>query len=186
MSAIDKKLDELKSRISDPAFLAKTGVGNELGIFVFCYAPSEELMVQDGIRRLQSDSNAPYHIMECDLYETFLSLLSDKRILDKVPAMEENKGKDFLLKQLVNIATPEALVQKMLPLSRRVGRDVLFLTGIGKAHPFMRCHRILDQLLLLIPDIPIVLFYPGSYNGQSLSLFDKFTEGNYYRAFHIF
>jgi len=29
------------------------------------------------------------------------------------------------------------------------------------------------------------MFYPGTFNGQTLNLFDEFKEGNYYRAFNL-
>ena len=63
--------------------------------------------------------------------------------------------------------------------------DVLFLTGVGKIFPFMRSHKMLDSMQHLFEDIPIVMFYPGSFNGQDLGLFGKFLDGHYYRAFNL-
>ncbi len=63
--------------------------------------------------------------------------------------------------------------------------DVLFLTGVGKVYPFMRSHKMLDSMQQAFSDIPIVMFYPGEFNGQSLILFEKFHDGNYYRAFNL-
>ena len=63
--------------------------------------------------------------------------------------------------------------------------DVLFLTGAGKIFPFMRSHKMLDSMQHLFEDIPIVMFYPGSFNGQDLGLFGKFLDGHYYRAFNL-
>ena len=63
--------------------------------------------------------------------------------------------------------------------------DVLFLTGVGKVYPFMRSHKMLDSMQQAFSDVPIVMFYPGEFNGQSLILFDKFHDGNYYRAFNL-
>jgi len=34
-------------------------------------------------------------------------------------------------------------------------------------------------------DIPLVMFYPGVFTGQSLRLFGKIKETNYYRAFQL-
>ena len=65
------------------------------------------MIVQDYIRRLKSEVNTPYRIIECDLYEVFLSLLEDKRILKSVAGLEEKRGKKYLLDQLQKIATPE-------------------------------------------------------------------------------
>jgi hypothetical protein len=37
----------------------------------------------------------------------------------------------------------------------------------------------------MFSDIPVIMLYPGSYDGQSLKLFSKFTDDNYYRAFNL-
>jgi hypothetical protein len=34
-------------------------------------------------------------------------------------------------------------------------------------------------------ETPLVLFYPGIYDGQSLSLFGQIKQDNYYRAFKL-
>ena len=49
----------------------------------------------------------------------------------------------------------------------------------------MRAHKMLDSMQHLFADIPIVMFYPGSFNGQDLGLFGKFLDGHYYRAFNL-
>lgn len=185
LDRIKQELDRIKERISQKEFLENKGLSNEVGIHVFCYKPEYELVVQDYVRRLKSEANTPYRIVECDLYEIFFSLLEDKRVLKSVASLEEKKGKKYLLEQLQKIATPEALLAKMDDTPHIKGQDVLFLTGIGKVHPFMRSHKMLDSMQHRFADIPIVMFYPGSFNGQTLNLFDEFREGNYYRAFNL-
>ena len=182
---IRKKLDGIKERISDPEFLNNRGLSNEVGIYVFCYDPKDELTVEEYIRMLRKDTGAVYRIIECDLYEIFLSILEEKRIMGAVPGLEEKKGKAFLLEQLQKVATPEAFLEKMNYFPHEKGRDVLFLTGIGKVNPFMRSHKMLDNLQHVFADIPVVMFYPGTFNGQTLSLFNEFLDGNYYRAFNL-
>lgn len=86
---IKSKLDKIKDRISDPSFLANKGLSNEVGIHVFCYDPKDEIVVQDYVSRLKNEVNTPYRIIECDLYEIFLSLLEDKRVLRSVDSLEE-------------------------------------------------------------------------------------------------
>ena len=182
---IKQQLDKIKERISNPDFLANKGLSNEVGIHVFWYDPKDELVVQEYISMLKAEANTPYRIVECDLYEIFLSLLEEKRVLKSVDGLETKKGKDYLLAQLQKIATPEALLAKMNYDSHQKDRDVLFLTGIGKIHPYMRSHKMLDSMQHLFADIPIVMFYPGTFNGQTLSLFNEFLDGNYYRAFSL-
>lgn len=177
-------LDQIKKRISDPAFLANKGLSNEVGIHVFCYDPADEMMVHSYIQQLKTASGTPYRIIECDLFEIFLSLLRDKRILDPTPDLEEKRGPGYLLTQLQKVASPEAFLERMTYAPHQEG-DVLFLTGVGKVYPFMRSHKMLDSMQHLFADIPVVLFYPGTFDGQSLCLFNEFTDGNYYRAFNL-
>lgn len=184
MSDIKQKLDKIRERLSDPSFLANKGLSNEVGIHVFCYDPADEIIVREFITHLKEEKNNPYHIRECDLYEIFLQLLEDKRVLKSVAALEEKRGSDYLLKQLQKIATPEALLEYMKYEPHEHG-DVLVLTGIGKIYPFMRSHKMLDSMQHLFEDIPIVMFYPGSFNGQDLGLFGRFLDGHYYRAFNL-
>lgn len=182
---IKQDLDQIKERICDPNFLANKGLSNEVGIHVFCYDPKDEIVVQDYIRRLKAETNTTYRIIERDLYEIFLSLLEDKRILNSVEGLEHKRGKEYLLNQLQKIATPEALLAKMDYAPHIKNQDVFFMTGVGKIHPFMHSHKVLDSMQHLFEDIPIVMFYPGTFNGQTLSLFGEFLDGHYYRAFNL-
>ena len=184
MGEIKQELDRIKGRISDAAFLANKGLSNEVGIHVFKYAPQHELIIRDYIERLISAPSDDYRIIERDMYKILLEILEEKRVLGTVPSLEEKKGKNFLLAQLQKIATPEAFLDKMKYEPHKKG-DVLFLTGVGKVYPFMRSHKMLDIMQQAFSDMPIVMFYPGEFNGQSLILFDRFHDGNYYRAFNL-
>jgi hypothetical protein len=184
MADIKQELDKIKARISDANFLANKGLSNEVGIHVFTYAPQHELIVRDYIERLINTPSDEFRIIERDMYKILLEILEEKRVLNSAPGLEEKKGKDYLLTQLQKIATQEAFLAKMKYEPHERG-DVLFLTGIGKVYPFMRSHKMLDSMQQAFWDIPIVMFYPGEFNGQSLILFDKFHDGNYYRAFNL-
>jgi hypothetical protein len=125
-----------------------------------------------------------YRVIERDMYKIFLEILEEEDVSDAIPALEEEEGKESLLETLQKIASPEAYLTKMNYEPHRHG-DVLFLTGVGKVYPFMRSHKMLDSMQQVFSDIPIVMFYPGEFNGQSLVLFEKFHDGNYYRAFNL-
>ena len=184
MGDIKQRLDRIKSRISEENFLANKGLSNEVGIHVFNYSSEDELIVRDYIERLVNTPSDDYRIIEQDMYKIFLEILEEKRVLGTVPRLEEKKGKDYLLAQLQKITTPEEFLAKMKYEPQKRG-DVLFLTGIGKVYPFMRAHKMLDSMQQVFSDIPIVMFYPGEFNGQNLILYDKFHDGNYYRAFNL-
>lgn len=184
MENIMTSLNKISARLSEDAFLSNKGLSNEVGIHVFCYDPSDELTVRDYFDGLMKQPDAPYRLIECDLYKIFLEICEDKRILKSIPAMEERKGKDYLAEQIQKIATPEAFVEKMKYEPHEHG-DVLLITGVGKVYPFMRSHKILDNIQHLFADIPVLMLYPGTFNGQDLILFGKFLDGHYYRAFNL-
>jgi len=184
MADIKIELDRIKGRISDANFLANKGLSNEVGIHVFKYEPQHELIVREYIERLVNSPSDDFRVIELDMYKIMLEILEEKRVLGNVPSLEEKKGKDYLLAQLQKIATQEAFLAKMKYEPHERG-DVIFLTGIGKVYPFMRSHKMLDSMQQEFSDIPIVMFYPGEFNGQSLVLFAKFHDGNYYRAFNL-
>lgn len=184
MKDIMIKLNKISARLSEDAFLTNKGLSNEVGIHVFCYDPKDELTVREYFLKLQKKSDVPYRLIECDLYKIFLNICEEKRIIKSIPNMEERKGKDYLLEQLQKVATPEAFVEKMKYEPHEKG-DVLLITGVGKVYPFMRSHKILDNIQHIFPDIPIVMLYPGTFDGQDMGLFGKFLDGHYYRAFNL-
>ena len=184
MADIKQELDKIKARITDANFLTNKGLSNEVGIHVFTYEPQHELIVRDYIERLANTPSDDFRIIERDMYKILLEILDEKRVTGTASDLEEKKGKEYLLAQLQKIATQEAFLAKMIYEPHKHG-DVLFLTGVGKVHPFMRSHKLLESMQQSFSDIPIVMFYPGKFNGQSLILFDKFHDGNYYRAFNL-
>lgn len=187
-----KRCESLRARLCDADFLANKGLGNEAGIFTFCYDPTLEfearsffkvLVVEADAGRLGTES-VRTRIRERNLYDALLDIAEGKRILDRLPSQEEKRGKESLLKQIQRIATPEAFVATM-DWRPHVPGDVLLITGVGEVYPFMRAHNILNNMQSAFRDVPVVLAYPGAYDGGSLSLFGKLSDGNYYRAFDL-
>lgn len=177
-------LAKVTSRLSEEAFLTNKGLSNEVGIHVFCYDPRDELTVRAFFEKLKCAKNAPYRLIERDLYRIFLDICEEKHIIKGIPGMEERKGKEYLEQQLIKIATPEAFVKKMEYTPHEHG-DVLLITGVGKVYPFMRSHKILDNIQHIFSDIPVLMLYPGTFNGQDLDLFGRFLDEHYYRAFNL-
>lgn len=184
MDDIMNSLSKVSARLSEESFLTNRGLSNEVGIHVFCYDPKDELTVRAYFESLKSKSDVPYRLVERDLYKIFLELCEDKHIMNSISNMEERKGKEYLSEQLQKVATPEAFVEKMKYEPHEKG-DVLLISGVGKVYPFMRSHKILDNIQHIFSDIPVLMLYPGAFNGQDLDLFGKFLDGHYYRAFNL-
>ena len=63
--------------------------------------------------------------------------------------------------------------------------DVILITGVGEAFPFIRVHALLDAMQPHFSDVPILVMYPGTFDGRCVRLFDGLTPNPYYRAFNV-
>lgn len=183
MASIKERLDNLQNHIQEPEFLEGKGLSNEVNIRIFRYDPADEMIVRQFIRQTISDPAINCHLIECNLYKIFLSLCDDIDILDDIPDREETDGKSFLLEQLQAAIGKEEYIAKIQYEPHKPG-DVLLLTGVGDVFPFMRVHSLLEALQPHFSDIPILVMYPGSFDGNYVRLFDRLTPNPYYRAFN--
>jgi Domain of unknown function (DUF1788) len=72
-------------------------------------------------------------------------------------------------------------------INRRLqgNEQLILMTGVGASYPMLRSHTILNNLHSVLDKIPLVMFFPGSYDGNELRLFNTFKDDNYYRAFPL-
>ena len=45
--------------------------------------------------------------------------------------------------------------------------DVVIISGVGKIYPFVRIHTMLENIADEFKDVPVVVFYPGNYDGKT-------------------
>lgn len=184
MSEINERLDSLRGLVQSQEFLEGKGLSNEVNIRIFCYDPKDEMAVRHFTEKLVTDQSLSCHLIEYNLYKVFLSICDDKRITDRIPGQEEKKGKQFIQGQLMRMANNVAFIGKMQYEPHKPG-DVILLTGVGEAFPFIRVHSLLDAMQPHFSDVPILVMYPGTFDGRYVKLFDKLKPNPYYRAFNI-
>ncbi|NSB15661.1 DUF1788 domain-containing protein [Clostridium beijerinckii] len=189
MKDIYHRIDEILPKIIEPNFRQNKGLGNEIGFYVFDYSPEYELLVRDRIEFIKEKANGAYglNIVEFDLYEIIIELLDLKGYLKKNFEMEEKKGSEFVLnatKKALRLTLDNDLVVEYIS-ERLEGADIVFLTGVGKAWPIIRSHTILNNLHRIVEEQPLVMFFPGNYDGGTLMLFNNLKDDNYYRAFPL-
>ena len=185
-----ERLDKIWNRISDEDFLANRGVANEVRYYVFDYEPCDELIMRDKIKALKKQNNPEadgFQIIEYDLYEMVIQILEEKGYIEKCIKFEEEKGMEYLytaVTKMLRLTNDDNLIVTRI-LENTPKNAVVFLTGVGKVFPFVRSHNVLNNLHQVLDSVPVVMFYPGTWNGQSLSLFGTISDGNYYRAFPL-
>ena len=186
----NEKLDKIWNRISEKKFLKNAGVGGEVRYYVFDYEPVDELVVREKIENLKKKNNPDadgFQIVEFDLYKLIIGILKERGYIDKCIAFEESKGQEYLynaVAKLLRLTNDNNLIVTKI-VSETPENSVVFLTGVGKAYPFLRSHNVLNNLHQVLDSVPVVMFYPGYWNGKTLSLFGTIDDGNYYRGFPL-
>lgn len=190
MSSIQERLDQIIPKISEKSFRENKGLGNEIGYHVFDYDPEHEFLVREHIAYIKeriNNNSSEIYIREFDLYEIILEILESKGYLQKNFEKEEKKGSNHVLnatKKTLRLTLRNDLVVRYIA-ERVQENDVVFITGVGKAFPFIRSHTTLNNLHKAVDRVPVIMFFPGSYDGQQLILFNEIKDDNYYRAFQL-
>ncbi len=184
---INQRLEALLPKLQDARFLSNRGIGNEIGFYIFDYDVEYEPLVQCYVERLKvqlRSSPKKIILIEIDLYRTILDILEERRVLKKAFELEASKGNAFLAKTIEPLVRSDqviAHIQKKL----KDDEQLVIMTGVGASWPLLRSHSILNNLHSVLDKIPLVMFFPGSYDGHELRLFDTFKDDNYYRAFPL-
>lgn len=190
MKTLDEKLRKIEKVISDENFRKNKGLSNEVGYYIFDYPAEEELKVRnylENLKRRNTENPQGYELKIYDVYDIMIDLIEEEGLLEDCIEMEENEGLDYLISAVNDILRIDyddnyfnTYIEENTP-----DNSVVFITGVGKIFPFVRSHGILNKLHLIFDRAPVVLFYPGKYDGQSLMLFSEFKDDNYYRAFPL-
>ncbi|MBE6030171.1 MAG: DUF1788 domain-containing protein [Clostridiales bacterium] len=187
---LEERLNRAEIMIKKPKFRENKGLGNEVGYYIFDYPVEQEMYVREWveyIRKKNEDSADEYQIVVFDLYDIVIEIIKQKGYLEKCYEFEKSKGFDRITKAVGNmlrITAKDSLIINYIK-ERTPEKAIVFLTGIGKSYPILRSHTILNNLHQVIDNVPVVMFYPGKYDGQELVLFDEIKDDNYYRAFKL-
>ena len=190
METLAQKFDKAEEMIQKPSFRENKGLGNEVGYYIFDYPAEDELYVRERIeyiKKKNESSNDDFKAVVFDLYEIIIDILNKKGYLEKCFEFEKTKGFERVTKSIGNmlrITAADSLIVNHIK-DNTPDKAVVFITGIGKCYPILRSHTVLNNLHQVIDNVPVVLFYPGKYDGQELVLFGDIKDDNYYRAFKL-
>ena len=184
---IPQTFDLLFKVLSNQKFLNKDGLGGELPFFIQSFPVTQQhevdAQIASLIKRLVA---ANVNILEINLYHLCVEMLEQENLLAQIIKQESGMQKNKLIRVLSSALNIE---KKIIPEIRKrmdgFPAKIILITGVGAAFPVIRSHTILNNLQSLVDQIPLVMFFPGTYNNQSLTLFDTLKDDNYYRAHNL-
>ena len=188
-ASFEERLNQVLPRLASPDVLDNKGAGGEIGFWIFDYPPENEMqmrswltdVIEPGLRKQKPD----LRFATIDLFECVMSLLEERGLLDKAFAMQLKKGDEALLASLRSVLKEDRLAARMVELVGAQHLDLLIVKGVGAVYPMLRTHTLLSALHSHMRDTPLLMLYPGRYDGLSLRLFNKLGDDNYYRAFRL-
>lgn len=171
MMSLDERLDKAEEMIQKPSFRENKGLGNEVGYYIFDYPAEKELYIRERIeyiKKKSENSDDDFKVVVFDLYDIMIDILIKKGYLEKCYQFEKTKGFERVSKSISNmlrITSSDSLIVNHIR-DNTPEKAVVFITGIGKCYPILRSHTVLNNLHQVIDNVPVVLFYPGNYDGQ--------------------
>ena len=185
---LSERLNKILPRIISDEFLSGSGIGNEVAFYIFDYPAEDELRVRDFLRTLLHYIPMQRHgmrVKHIDLFDFMLDHLRSRNLLDKAIELQRAKGDQALKKALSGPLHESKLSTPFAETAQPEEHDLIIASGAGLVWPLLRTHSLLNNLQPVMGNTPLLLFYPGRYDGQSLRLFGKLKNNNYYRAFKL-
>ena len=187
--SFDNRLNQILPRLTSRDFLDSKGLGNEIGFWIFDYPPERELEVRsflaETVLPALTKQVPALRADTIDLLQFVTGLLEERNLLDKAMDMQLSKGDDSALAALRSVLKEDKIAQKIATQHDIANLDLLILTGVGAVYPMLRTHTLLSALHPIMGNTPLLMFFPGRYDGHSLRLFNTLAEDHYYRAFRL-
>ena len=187
--AFHERLNKVLPRLRSTELLNNKGLGNEIGFYIFDYAPEHELQVREFLDGVilpgLIKGPDPVRTSHINLFQLILDVLIKRELLDRAVALQAAKGDKEVLRAMKGPLDPEKLAQELIKQIDLTQTDLVIISGVGSAFPMLRTNTLLSALHPLMGQIPLVAFYPGTYDGAKLRLFDRLRDDNYYRAFQL-
>jgi len=185
---LNQRLNKILPRITSDDFLSGSGIGNEIAFYIFDYPAEDELRVRDYLGTLLDHipkQKPGLRFKHIDLFDFVIDHLRSRKLLDKSIVMQREKGDVYLKKALAGPLHETKIGTLFADVAKPDQHDLVIVSGVGTVWPLLRSHTLLNNLQAIMGKTPLVMFYPGKYDGQALRLFGKIKSNNYYRAFKL-
>lgn len=196
MSAtLTDRLNQILPIVTSESFLSSEGIGNEIACYIFDYPAQQELKVREHIKMMMgrfASHHSDLRVLHLNLLEVALAYLERRGLLDKAIKMQATKDSAAILQALKGPLAAEKIRDFIADEHSPADHDLVLLSGVGSVWPMLRAHSLLNCLHTVMENTPLVMFYPGTFDGTTLRLFGQITTATsrpgtkpYYRAFTL-
>lgn len=187
-------MNDLRSRVSSLNNLITNDKINishngDTNFKIFDYDPDDRYKVEDYLYNFIYTHNKD-KIVIIDIYMIIIEILRDLDYIDIIINDEKNNGTSYankIIQDVLGIGTrnDDLLKNKILEKIKEENKKIVVLTGLEGCYQIVRGHTILSILESSITENPLIMFYPGTYDGQTFRLFNKLDNDNGYNAMII-
>lgn len=188
-NTFNDRLNQILPKLTSKDVLENHGSGGEIGFWIFDYPPEEELAMRaflhDVVMPALAKQQPSVRAADVNLFDLVVGLLEERKLLDKAIEMQRTQGDAKTLESLRRVLKEDKLAERLVSQHNIAELDLLLLWNVGAVYPMLRTHTLLSALHAHMKDTPLVMFYPGKYDGYSLRLFSRLKDDHYYRAFRL-
>jgi hypothetical protein len=188
---LEDRLNKIPARITSKDVLKGSGIGNEVAFYIFDYPPEAEERLREYVPFLLNHlakTQPTLRIAHINLFEFMIRKLESRGFLEKSFEMQKKDGDASLINKLKGQFEVTKLSEQFAEEFNPEEFNLVLITGVGNAFPVVRAHTLLSALQNKMKRTPLVMFYPGVYDGQYVRLFGKVIsdlKNPYYRSFKL-
>lgn len=186
------RFEHLLKLMSSRKFLDMTGPSNDVPYYICPFRVEETRAMCQYIEQLKNAlSLKQIRVLDINLYRLTIEHLESIGELSRHITDEVKTSRELFFKSISGLTdTKDFLCPLMIEKIHNDRPDIIFITGVGEVYPYIRSHKILSTLESTYTERPLVLFFPGKYEtdsvkGSNLTLFG-ILDDKYYRAFNIY
>ncbi len=184
---IIERFERMFELVSREEFLDRKLIGGNIPFYIFDYKIESEQVVDEQVialhKRLKAEG-IPTQVV--DLFDLCCTVIDSHFGLQKFIALESKFPSEKFLSRLRSTIDIDSRFIPAIQAEFGQGETkILLIKGVSKVYPMIRANELLNHLTDALESISTIVFYPGTYKGRQLTLFDRIPDQKYYRAHPI-
>ena len=141
---LTERLNAILPRVTSDEFLSSSGIGNEIGFYIFEYEPEDELRVRKHIAFLMDHipkQKPGLRVKHVNLLDLVVEHLKSRNLLERSFQMQREKGDQYLLKVLESVLDAEKLAPVFAQAADPENHDLVSFRSCGRTICSTACIR---------------------------------------------